>query len=492
MLDFIDKPMKNINRPQSLIVIDDDTSSLDLLKFIFSKNSESLCPYFCSSAIKGFELCKEIKPDLIMLDVLMPEMNGFELCKMIKSDKDLQHIPVIFITAAKDTNQIIEGFKTGAVDYITKPFNKSELLARVNNHIELKTSRDLIIRQNILLQTEIEERKLADEKFRALSETSFEAILFTDDDRIIEANEAALQLFGYQYNQLLGQNINKLFKSNAPDSAINKQSSSKIESPDEIIALKANGEEFFCEIHGRKIKYRGHWVSVTAIRDITFRKDIERQIMNAIIETEETERKRFARDLHDGLGALLSTVKIFANLAQKKEKSEDEKFNLLEQLKETIAEAIATTRRIANNLMPGVLSDFGLVPAISAFCSKVDSSGALNISFSADHSFPRLSQNIEINLYRVIMELINNTLKHAHARNIFLQLSYNSNKVKIEYTDDGKGFNLEEKLQHGQTNSMGLGNIATRVKALEGELHFETGEGKGIKVDIFIPLDLNN
>lgn len=478
--------MKDSAPQYSMLIVDDDASILEMLKFIFSKEKESINTFYTTSAREGLELAVNNKPDLIMLDVLMPEMDGFELCSLIKSRKELQNIPIIFITSARDTQQIVDGFKVGAVDYITKPFNKSELLARIHTHLELKKSRDMIIRQNFQLKNEIDTRKEAEEKFRALSETAFEAILFSDDDRILEVNEAALQLFGYTYQQIIGLSIHNLFKvpQTEPSSAFAQN-----ELADEIIGIKASQEEFYCEVHGRKIQYRGKWVSVTAVRDISFRKDVERQIMNAIIHTEEKERSRFARDLHDGLGALLSTVKIFANLAQKKEKTEEEKHNLLEQLKETIIEAIATTRRIANNLMPGVLSDFGLISAVSTFCSKVDSSGAISVSFVADHDFPRLSQNVEINLYRIILELINNTMKHAQARNIYLQLSHNAQKIRIEYCDDGKGFNMEKTLQPSQSTSMGLGNISTRVKAMEGEWSFETSEGKGMRVDISIPSD---
>ncbi len=97
--------------------------------------------YLCKIATNGheaLELIREIKPDLILLDILMPGINGIEICKTIKADDSIKSIPVVFLTALNDSNYIIEAFKSGGVDYITKPFNTTELLVRVKSHIDLK------------------------------------------------------------------------------------------------------------------------------------------------------------------------------------------------------------------------------------------------------------------------------------------------------------------------------------------------------------------
>ena len=97
-------------------------------------------------------IANDINPDLILLDVMMPELNGFDTCKKLKSIPETSEIPVIFLTAKIEAEDIIEGFKVGAVDYITKPFNSYELKARVKTHIELKISKDLLEQKNIVLK----------------------------------------------------------------------------------------------------------------------------------------------------------------------------------------------------------------------------------------------------------------------------------------------------------------------------------------------------
>lgn len=100
----------------------------------------------------------KIKPDLILLDVEMPGMNGYEICRKIRSDQDFDNIPVIFITAKNDRNSIIKGFEVGGQDYVTKPFDPKELIARVNTHLELKRSRERLAELNELLEKKVVER----------------------------------------------------------------------------------------------------------------------------------------------------------------------------------------------------------------------------------------------------------------------------------------------------------------------------------------------
>ncbi len=120
----------------TVIIVDDLPDNVMQVEKTLQKRG-----YLCKIATNGheaMELIREIKPDLILLDILMPEINGIEICKTIKSDETLKNIPVVFLTALNDSNYIIEAFKSGGVDYITKPFNTTELLVRVKSHIDLK------------------------------------------------------------------------------------------------------------------------------------------------------------------------------------------------------------------------------------------------------------------------------------------------------------------------------------------------------------------
>jgi PleD family two-component response regulator len=126
----------------NILVVDDNPENLKVVSN-FLKNMG----YNIALALDGsnaLKVLKENKIDLILLDIMMPEMDGFEVCQKIKEIEDLKDIPIIFLTAKADTDDIVKGFHVGGVDYITKPIRKEELYARVNNHVQLKQFRDLL------------------------------------------------------------------------------------------------------------------------------------------------------------------------------------------------------------------------------------------------------------------------------------------------------------------------------------------------------------
>lgn len=149
----------NISSTPLILIIDDEESNLQLLCSILTDYKKSLA----TSGREGINLAKKLKPDLILLDILMPEIDGFEVCKTLKADKSLSEIPIIFLTSKNQPDDIVEALEIGAVDYISKPFNRNELLARIRTHLELKKSKDLISLQNIQLT------KLNDDKSNFLS-----------------------------------------------------------------------------------------------------------------------------------------------------------------------------------------------------------------------------------------------------------------------------------------------------------------------------------
>jgi two-component system sensor histidine kinase/response regulator len=128
-----------------ILAVDDSPANIDMVKGIFAQD------YIVQAAVSGkiaLEIVGKKKPDLILLDIMMPEMDGFMVCRHLKSNPDTASIPIIFVTVITETEDIIKGFNLGAVDYVTKPFKPTELLARVRTHLELKNARKKIENQN--------------------------------------------------------------------------------------------------------------------------------------------------------------------------------------------------------------------------------------------------------------------------------------------------------------------------------------------------------
>lgn len=124
-----------------ILVVDDEPINLQIMRHILKEHCNAA---YANNGSKAIELAEKIKPDLILLDVMMPEMDGFEVCSLLKKNPETAEIPVIFLTAKVETEDLLRGFTLGAVDYITKPFRKEELLARVKTHIRLRQAEEAL------------------------------------------------------------------------------------------------------------------------------------------------------------------------------------------------------------------------------------------------------------------------------------------------------------------------------------------------------------
>ena len=196
----------------------------------------------------------------------------------------------------------------------------------------------------------------------------------------------------------------------------------------------------------------------------------------SLIEGQELERKRFARELHDGIGQMLTGLKLHAEKLRQVQFADEKQRLRFDQLVKLIQDTIQTTRQISYNLMPSVLEDFGLNAALNLLCEQTSESSGLNVQFEGNQERMILSQPMEIGLYRIAQEAVNNAIKHANSDNIKIKLKQNKNHVILEIEDDGKGFligNLKNKQGPFLTQN-GIENIRTRTALLNGELNIES------------------
>ena len=208
-----------------------------------------------------------------------------------------------------------------------------------------------------------------------------------------------------------------------------------------------------------------------------------RRIQSAVLRTEERERSHFARELHDGLGPLLSSAKLSLS-ALSADETDSSQRELMHNTSSVIDEAIRSLREISNNLSPHVLNDFGLVRGVRHFIGKSVAIRDVSLRFSTNLQDERFETDVEVILYRVICELINNSLKHAACRTIRLALTQQSGELALDYRDDGCGFDPAAVRECG----MGLSNIASRVTSLNGSFHLVSSRGSGMQAAIRIPV----
>lgn len=206
----------------------------------------------------------------------------------------------------------------------------------------------------------------------------------------------------------------------------------------------------------------------------------------AALEAELQERKRIGQELHDSLGHLLSLAGLYASVLHKrKEIAEEKKNEILESLMKSIDEAFNEVHNISHNLAPSLLSERGLKGALKSISDRVNKSTSLSMSFDTFGLDGKLDNLIENALFHTIQEIVNNTIKHARASTLFIQITEGNNEISLMAEDNGKGFNINEVDEH---SSSGLSNMKSRIENLNGTLFIDSNPNRGTIISILIPL----
>lgn len=217
----------------------------------------------------------------------------------------------------------------------------------------------------------------------------------------------------------------------------------------------------------------------------------EVQVRSAsLLEGQEEERKRLSREIHDGLGQMLTGIKL--SLGKLKPTGADPKYaKAYDQMNTLLNETIETSRAVSFNLMPTVLNDFGIGSALNILIQQTQGAGNTKISLEIENSGKRYDQNIEIAVYRIVQEALNNIQKHARASKAKVSLAEENNQLELSITDNGVGFNPDE-VEESRKSLIhnGVENMKTRVSLLNGSFRLTTLQGEG--TDIFIKLPLQS
>ncbi len=219
--------------------------------------------------------------------------------------------------------------------------------------------------------------------------------------------------------------------------------------------------------------------AIGMVEDITHRKDTERIILKNVIDTEEKERMNFSQELHDGLGPLISAIKMYVQLFSMPDVKMDSNEIIL-KAENLIDEASNTVREISFKLSPHILQNYGIIDALNAYIIKVKESKKIEINLKSI-KICRFTEIIETIVYRLLCECINNTIKHAKASKIDIQLDCKINLLEIYYADNGIGFDLEQVLNSHK--GIGLLNMQSRIKALGGTMIIESKPNLGVTIN---------
>ncbi len=242
------------------------------------------------------------------------------------------------------------------------------------------------------------------------------------------------------------------------------------------------------EIQGKFITIRG-WVTkggmMVALNDVTRFKEMEAESLRANIQGQENERSRLAKEIHDGIGPLLSTLNLYLESLQPDiQQCSPDAQQRYESMSKLLNMLSRETRNISRALMPIAVEDFGLVAALEDMVEKVRGGAKLQVHFYTSGLKTRLNHEAELGLYRVVQEFLNNTIKYARAHSVNIQLIRHKESIVLTYEDDGKGFNFTGTFPSG---GFGLRDIQARVKALGGNFTLDATSGRGMVATIELP-----
>jgi len=209
---------------------------------------------------------------------------------------------------------------------------------------------------------------------------------------------------------------------------------------------------------------------------------INRQLVRNTMKVEQGERKRIAMDLHDGLGALLSSIGMYSKILEKEFKTNEIVAGRLNQITQLSKQALDTVGEVINNLNPSVLNRYNLVESLDRLCDKINNAGKLNLVLGTANLTGQPQKSTEVILYRICNELINNTLKHASATEAILQLS-GQKSICLKYSDNGKGFD-----KNNVSSGTGLKNITDRIDSIGGLYRIKSSPGNGFSIEIQVEI----
>ncbi len=342
-----------------------------------------------------------------------------------------------------------------------------------------------------LVAKDISERKRAEEELRKLSlvaRKTDNGVVITDKDLRIEwVNEGFERMTGYAFEQIQEGNVTPYLFRGDED-----------EKRDRLERL-SQGESYTTELEfdNQEGEQRCAYVSVTPVMngdrhpdkfviiasDVTEKRLMEEQIMDAVVNAQENERRRFAQDLHDGLGQILTATKMYVDTLGNGV-SEDLK-EVHKNASQLITQAIQEARSVSHSLMPKELEENSLTDSIDQVCRNLKNSGELVVDLEHDVDEELIGDKVRYTLFRILQEALNNVSKHARAERVEVNLftDRERNSVHLVVLDDGQGFDRDAL----QENGIGLENLEKRAEFLGGKAMIDSQVGKGTRLQIDLP-----
>lgn len=426
-------------------------------------------------------------------------------CEMFGYNKDdligLYGLELIAPQSRKFVEKVIPKGMDKPFEAVAKRKSGENFTVNISSKVANFRSRNV----QITVIRDIDEQKRAEvalkdseERFKTLSDASFEGIVFHRDSEIFEANRRFYEMFGYgdDKNNLV-QQMSDVLTSESLVKFI-KQLKLAEADPYEVKAMRKDGSPIPIEAQSKIVDYQGEQTHLTAIRDISYRKMAEKKLLEYQMQlrsmasmltiAEESERRKIAVLLHDGICQSLAS----SGIKLKMIRSDIENENLKERISEIAAiieEMLKDTRSLTFELSPPILYEMSLEDALKWLFEQYKEKMKIGGKFVVENFETDLEENSKVLLFHCYRELLINMQKHSNATKIEGSLKQKDGIIEITLKDNGKGFVKQSKEEMYNTSRSGFGlfSIRERIRQFDGKLDIKSVKGQGTSISIYLP-----
>jgi len=427
------------------------------------------------------------RPDLVILDVKLPDISGLEVCRQLKSAETTARIPVLQVSATQVTTQArVEGLEGGADAYLIQPIEADELVATIHALLRVRRAEDALWESQ--------------QQYRSFFEANPLPCLAFDvsDLRILAVNAAAVSQYGYSREEFAAMKLNQIFALEGADSC-----NRLLREPDAFSAstrvckhLNKRGALIDVEMISAPLRLNDQNARLVIVQNVTEklsrqaaeqRAVIQRLVLDRTLHVQEEERRRIARELHDEAGQLLTSLLVGLRTLTDSRRLADAK-QQAKAMREIASSAIEELSRLARGLHSSVLDDLGLEAAVRRYTEDFSATHQIECTLDLRHDgASSLSRDAQINIYRIVQEALTNVARHSHANRVSVSLREEESELVIAIADNGCG------LPHNQSNTdfshhLGIESMRQRAAILGGELRLISEPQQGLNVTVRIPV----
>ena len=442
---------------------------------------------FAASGAEALSRAADTTPDLILLDVMMPDMDGFEVCRRLRSLPALMEVPIILLTALDDHASKLAGLEAGADAFISKPLDGAELRAQVRTITRLNRYRNLWAERA---------------KLESLTALSPDGILVVDAGGLIRfSNTAGATLLGIENSpEVVGRRlldfVDGAWHATVLGTIEQVRSQPGAQAQLEAEFMRTDGAVVPAEARVGRVLWAGEPMAQVILRDITERRRLQaivranqqdlQNLLRRLVAVQEAERRFLAVELHDEIGQGLTGLKLLLETSALLPEVE-----LRAGLKEAQAlsrELLGHVRELSLDLRPAMLDDVGLFAALDWLCDRFGRQTKITIArrFEALET-RRFAPEVETAAFRIVQEALTNVARHAAAVDAEVQVSTDKTVLRVTIKDGGSGFD-PGVLRSREHPSSGLTGMRERARSVDGEVTVISAPGRGTIVEAVFPI----